>query len=104
MDGTGRATGNIFIERFWRTIKYEYVCIKLLAVIIYRMIKDQVRYNTPEDYLFLDQKRKQMSEMSKKIPKFGIEPNDLALFTRPEYAVNYEKQTTDNQDFTEHLL
>jgi putative transposase len=25
MDGKGRATDNIFIERFWRTVKYEYV-------------------------------------------------------------------------------
>ena len=25
MDGKGRAIDNIFIERFWRTIKYDYV-------------------------------------------------------------------------------
>lgn len=25
MDGKGRALDNIFIERFWRTVKYEYV-------------------------------------------------------------------------------
>jgi putative transposase len=25
MDGKGRAIDNIFIERFWRSIKYEYV-------------------------------------------------------------------------------
>jgi putative transposase len=29
MDGKGRAIDNIFIERFWRTIKYEYLYIKL---------------------------------------------------------------------------
>lgn len=27
MDGKGRALDNIFVERFWRTIKYEYVYI-----------------------------------------------------------------------------
>ncbi|GBU06980.1 transposase [Bacteroidales bacterium] len=27
MDGKGRALDNIFIERFWRTIKYEYVYV-----------------------------------------------------------------------------
>jgi len=27
MDGKGRATDNIFIERFWRTIKWDYVYI-----------------------------------------------------------------------------
>ena len=25
MDGKGRATDNIFIERLWRSLKYEYV-------------------------------------------------------------------------------
>ena len=25
MDGKGRALDNIFIERFWRTVKYEYI-------------------------------------------------------------------------------
>ena len=25
MDGKGRALDNIFIERFWRTLKYEYI-------------------------------------------------------------------------------
>jgi putative transposase len=28
MDGRGRALDNIFIERFWRTLKYEEVYIK----------------------------------------------------------------------------
>lgn len=27
MDGRGRAKDNIWIERFWRTIKYEYIYI-----------------------------------------------------------------------------
>jgi putative transposase len=27
MDGKGRATDNIFIERFWRSLKYYYVYI-----------------------------------------------------------------------------
>ncbi|GAB1452054.1 hypothetical protein MASR2M47_21100 [Draconibacterium sp.] len=29
MDGKGRATDNIFIERFWRTVKRDYVYICL---------------------------------------------------------------------------
>ena len=28
MDGKGRALDNIFIERFWRTIKYENIYLK----------------------------------------------------------------------------
>ena len=28
MDGRGRATDNIFVERLWRTVKYENVYLK----------------------------------------------------------------------------
>ena len=28
MDGRGRAKDNIWIERFWRTIKYDYIYIQ----------------------------------------------------------------------------
>lgn len=27
MDGRGRVIDSIFIERFWRTVKYKYICI-----------------------------------------------------------------------------
>jgi putative transposase len=29
MDGKGRALDNIFIERFWRTLKYEYIYLNV---------------------------------------------------------------------------
>ncbi len=28
MDGRGRATDNVFIERLWRTVKYEEIYLK----------------------------------------------------------------------------
>ena len=28
MDGRGRAFDNIFVERLWRTVKYEDICIR----------------------------------------------------------------------------
>ena len=31
MDGKGRYTGNIFVERLWRTVKYEEVYLKAYA-------------------------------------------------------------------------
>ncbi len=34
MDGRGRAFDNIFIERFWRTVKYEEVYIKEYQAVI----------------------------------------------------------------------
>src|SRR5207245_8061706 len=27
MDGRGRALDNVFVERLWRTVKYEHVCL-----------------------------------------------------------------------------
>jgi len=30
MDGKGRAIDNIFIERLWRTVKYEYVYLHVV--------------------------------------------------------------------------
>jgi len=29
MDGKGRAIDNIFIERFWRSVKYDYCIVEL---------------------------------------------------------------------------
>jgi len=29
MDGKGKAIDNIFIERFWRSVRYDYVYIKI---------------------------------------------------------------------------
>ncbi len=31
MDGRGRYADNIFVERLWRTVKYEEVCLKAYA-------------------------------------------------------------------------
>jgi putative transposase len=31
MDGRGRALDNIFVERLWRTVKYEYIYLHELA-------------------------------------------------------------------------
>ena len=31
MDGKGRYTDNIFVERLWRTVKYEEVYLKAYA-------------------------------------------------------------------------
>jgi putative transposase len=42
MDGKGRAIDNIFIERFWRTLKYDYVHLDPAAygLELYRGIKE----------------------------------------------------------------
>jgi putative transposase len=51
MDGKGRATDNIFIERLWRSLKYEYIYLK-------RPESCQELYRGLEEYfLFFNQER-----------------------------------------------
>lgn len=72
-----------------------------LAVIIWNMITKKIPYQPPTEYLFLDQKRKQIANIRKKITKFGIDPNELGVFSRPEYEAKYlEKIAIDNQVVT----
>jgi putative transposase len=46
MDGKGRAIDNIFIERFWRTLKYDYVYIHPSSdgLELYQGVKEYIRY------------------------------------------------------------
>lgn len=68
-----------------------------LATIIWNMLSKKQQYQPKSEYLFLDQKRKQIAILRKKIAKFGINPNELGIFTRPEYQHAHEKRTSDNQ-------
>lgn len=46
MDGKGRAIDNIFIERFWRSVKYDYVYIKVPSdgMELYKGLKEYMDY------------------------------------------------------------
>jgi len=46
MDGKGRAIDNIFIERFWRTLKYDYVYLNPAddGVALYKGLKAYIQY------------------------------------------------------------
>ena len=46
MDGKGRALDNIYIERFWRTIKYEHVYLHPTSKIheLYKGIDQYIKY------------------------------------------------------------
>lgn len=46
MDGKGRATDNIFIERFWRSLKYDYVYLNPAndGVELYQGLKEYIHY------------------------------------------------------------
>jgi len=59
MDGKGRAIDNIYIERFWRTIKYEDIYLKVYenGVSLYRGVERYMHfYNTKRKHQHLDNK------------------------------------------------
>jgi len=91
------------LNKFYKKIAFKKGGIKAvtatarkLAVIIWNMTTKKVPYKAQEEYLFLDQKRKQIALMRKKIAKFGIDPNELGLFTKPEYEIAYNKRVNNN--------
>lgn len=59
MDGKGRALDNIFIERFWRTLKYEKIYLELPSEVsdLYGMLQSYIRYyNTNRIHTSLNNK------------------------------------------------
>lgn len=68
-----------------------------LAVILWNMITKKEQYQPKNEYIFLDEKRRAIAQLRKKISKFGIDPNELGIFTRERYRHAYEKRTTGNQ-------
>lgn len=71
MDGKGRATDNAFIERFWRSLKYEHIYLypRLDAVALYHGIAEYMReYNEERRHSSLDDQRpKEVYEMTLKM-------------------------------------
>ena len=67
-----------------------------LASIVWNMITKKIPYQSQEEYLFLDQKRKKIAQIRKNISKFGIDPNELGIFTKPEYKLAYDKRLNEN--------
>ena len=51
MDGRGRALDNIFVERLWRTVKYEYVYLHELASV------NEARCGLAQFFKFYNQER-----------------------------------------------
>lgn len=68
-----------------------------LAVILWNMITKKEPYQPKNEYIFLDEKRRAIAQLRKKISKFGIDPNELGIFTRERYKLAYEKRMSDNQ-------
>ena len=61
------------------------------------MVTKKKSYNSRTEYVFLDEKRRQLALIRKRIAKFGIDPNELGVFTRPRYKENYDKRIAGSQ-------
>ena len=71
-----------------------------IAVILWNMITKKQQYQPNNPYVFLDEKRRAIAQLRKKISKFGIDPNELGIFTRERYRLAYKKRASDNQGFS----
>lgn len=72
MDGKGRATDNIFIERFWKSLKYEEVYLKA-----YDSVKEAV-FNIGE-YIWDYNNDRPHSSLADKTPEETYSQKDLVL-------------------------
>lgn len=68
-----------------------------IAVILWNMVTKKQAYQPKTEYLFLDQRRRAIAQLRKKMSKLGIDPNELGVFTRDKYKLAYEKRISDNQ-------
>ena len=91
------------LNKFYRRMSFKKGTTKAitatarkLATIVWNMITKKIPYQSQEEYLFLDQKRKKIAQIRKNISKFGINPNDLGIFTKPEYKLAYDKKLKES--------
>lgn len=87
------AIGNLkdsYLSKFFKRIGFRHgrqiaitATARKLAMIIWNMVTKKEQYNPPEEYLFLDQKRKLglVKRIQKEIVKFEITPKELGLIT-----------------------
>lgn len=63
-----------------------------IAVILWNMITKKEPYKSRTEYIFLDEKRKAIAQLRRKIAKFGIDPNEIGVFSREKHRIAYEKK------------
>ncbi len=54
------------------------------------MITKKEQYQPKTEYIFLDEKRKQLALIRKKIATFGIDPNELGIFSQERYRIAWQ--------------
>ncbi len=68
-----------------------------IAVILYNMITRKEKYQPKTAYVFLDEKRRQIAAIRKKIAKLGIDPNELGIFSQERYRQKWDEKQLNNQ-------
>lgn len=68
-----------------------------IAVILWNMVTKKESYMPKTAYVFLDEKRKQLAIIRKKIAKFGLDPNEIGIFSQEKYRVKWEMKQATNQ-------
>jgi len=99
MDGKGRYLDNIFIERLWRSLKYEEVFIKAYASV--GEARGGIRnwlafYNDVRPHQALDYRTPR--EMFEAAPTCGYVDNASALTTFPQAPQQQQKDSIDEQN------
>jgi putative transposase len=99
MDGKGRFLDNIFIERLWRSLKYEEVYIRAYASV--GEARDGIRswlvfYNDVRLHQALGYRTPR--EMFEAVPTCGDVDNASALTTSPQAPQQQQKDSIDNQN------
>jgi len=99
MDGKGRFLDNIFIERLWRSLKYEEVFIKAYASV------GEARRGISRWLVFYNDERLHQAlgyrtprEMFEAAAACGYVDNASALTTSPQAPQQQQKHSIDDQD------
>lgn len=61
------------------------------------MVTKKDAYLPKTQYIFLDEKRKQLALIRKKIAKFAIDSNELGVFSQERYNQKFKLKHADNQ-------
>ncbi len=101
------AVGNLKesdLGRFFQKIAYKKgrqaaitATARKIAVILWNMITKKEAYKPKTTYVFLDEKRKQLAIIRKKIAKFGFDPNELGVFSQERYRLKWKAKNVNNQ-------
>jgi len=99
MDGKGRFLDNIFIERLWRSLKYEDIFIKAYTLVA------EARSGIAAWFTFYNDRRLHQAlgyrtprETFEAVPACGYVDNASALTTSPQAPQQQQKDSINEED------